>query len=73
MKQKLNTNSLTSNTFIHSQNSIIDEQTHMQCWGKNESGQAEVPDVVSYSLLSISLGGRHSCAISLVGKVHCWG
>ncbi|PIE18276.1 MAG: hypothetical protein CSA66_04900 [Proteobacteria bacterium] len=55
-----------------------------RCWGRNthgqlgngESGQDEAPLVVVAPLggvLDLETGGRHSCATTSSGLLHCWG
>ncbi|MGH7528131.1 MAG: RCC1 domain-containing protein [Gemmatimonadales bacterium] len=54
------------------------------CWGSNYSGQlgdgngstdsdTPVPVIGGHSFLSISAGASHTCGVTSVGKVLCWG
>ena len=54
----------------------------VRCWGRNDDGQlgigntsgASAPSTVSgLAAASISLGNRHSCAMSTDGRAWCWG
>lgn len=55
----------------------------VMCWGRNNYGQLGVGDKKSRSkpqytgelkdVISISAGGRHSCAVERGGSVWCWG
>ena len=57
----------------------------VHCWGSNELGQLgdrlSNPDTRNFSpafpevttFTSVSAGDSHSCALSLVGDVYCWG
>lgn len=56
----------------------------VSCWGRNQSGQlgngelfvgTATPQRLEGldSIAEIALGQEHSCALSLLGKVYCWG
>ena len=42
------------------------------CWGRNDDGQATVPDPTA-TVTQITAGWFHSCAVKTDGKPVCWG
>lgn len=42
----------------------------MDCWGRDDFGQAQPPNGVFTSVVG---GSAHSCAIDSIGEVACWG
>jgi len=48
---------------------ITDSTAH--CWGNNDEGQLSAPSGIS--LVYISAGFKHTCALSATGLATCWG
>ena len=44
----------------------------LRCWGKNDSGQCDVPNDLE-NIQGLSAGAAHTCAIVDGGSVRCWG
>lgn len=44
----------------------------LECWGRNDFGQATVPAGLT-SIAQVSSGGDHTCALTTDGTVACWG
>ena len=59
------------------------EDSTVQCWGNNESGQLALgfsggqhhppADVGLTGIRQVAAGGRHTCAVDMSDKMHCWG
>ena len=56
----------------------------VRCWGRNASGQlgdgttterATPVDVkgLATPILSVAVGGAHTCAVTVIGEARCWG
>lgn len=64
---------------------VLDEEGVVWCWGDNEVGQLglghrisqDVPMRVAPGYRKVAVGGntsgKHSCAITTAGTLHCWG
>lgn len=78
------TPSLLSSGLLHT--CVVTQDGGVKCWGNNDDGQlgngtlyngVYREDAVAISGLSdvvaVSAGGNHSCAITSVGAVKCWG
>jgi hypothetical protein len=51
---------------------IIKNDNTVQCWGKNDKGQSNVPADLG-QVSSIEGGGYHTCAVKVDGTARCWG
>lgn len=51
----------------------VAERGTVQCWGRNDEGQAEAPKIFEKPILSVAAGHRHACAHLDGGRVLCWG
>lgn len=63
----------------------ITKENKLKCWGNNEFGQVGIgrkdiskilhPETVDSGSLyrEISVGGRHSCGITILNELKCWG
>lgn len=54
-----------------SQTCALKENGFVDCWGNNQSAQANPPP--GLMLASLSLGANHSCGITPAGAITCWG
>ena len=63
---------------------VVTSTGRVECWGNNNFGQVgDFPDIVDQptevalptrlSYVKVASGAFHSCAISDVGSLHCWG
>jgi hypothetical protein len=43
------------------------------CWGNHRYGQSKVPDILNNNTKVVSVGGLHTCAISLNDDLYCFG
>lgn len=46
--------------------------TRAMCWGRDDYGQAEVPNDLT-AVTEISAGYLHTCALRVGGGIRCWG
>ena len=65
-------------------NSLSTKEGLLKCWGQNNYGQLGQGSTSSYSLtptdvpgissvVALSLGGWHTCAVNMDGRLYCWG
>ena len=43
----------------------------LECFGENKDGQATPPPLVKFR--TVTVGGKHTCAITLEDELMCWG
>ena len=52
---------------------VVDGGSRLLCWGLDDHGQAAVPAAAVSTSSWVSTGRYHTCALSTVGAIRCWG